>query len=248
MKVVIRKNYPDMSLAASSIMVDRIFKNPHIVLGLATGSTPVGMYQNLITAYREGKVDFSGVASCNLDEYVGLNKSHPQSYHHFMNETLFSKINCRDWFLPMGDASDLNQECKNYDSIIASLGGIDFQILGIGSNGHIGFNEPCSTFCERTHVVDLTDQTISDNAKKYFGGDMSLVPKKALSMGTRQIAKAKEIVIMASGKGKATAVKAAIEGPVSPACQASILQQHDNVTWILDFAAASMLKMKRSYD
>lgn len=241
-QVIIVKDYEEMSCLAYEYFKEQLKNNPKTVWGLATGSTPVGLYKKLCDSEN---LDFSNCTSFNLDEYEGLKQDDIQSYCYFMNENLFSKINIHTdkCFLPLGCAEDLDKECLKYDNMINLVGGIDFQVLGIGTNGHIGFNEPSESFSEGTHVVDLTDQTIKDNGAKYFNNNMELVPKRALSMGTLQIAKAKKIIILASGKNKALAVASAINGPVTPNVPASILQTCKDVIWIIDEAAASMLKI-----
>lgn len=246
-KIIITKDYKEMSEVVTKLFIKQLLEKPSTVWGLATGSTPVGLYERL---GKRKDLDFSKSKSFNLDEYESLKPDDPQSYYYFMQEELFSKINISEsnYFLPNGAAEDLVSECKNYDFLIKSNGGIDLQLLGIGTNGHVGFNEPSNKFSDGTHLVDLTDQTIKDNADKYFEGNTNLVPKRALSMGTMQIVKAKKIIILASGKNKAWAVSESIEGTVTPKVPASILQKHDDVTWIIDKAAASKLKNRNKLE
>ncbi len=203
-------------------------------LGLATGSTPVTLYQEMVTS----ALDFSHLTSVNLDEYVGLSDENPQSYRYFMNEHLFNKKPFKETFVPNGQAKDLDEECARYNDIIAQHP-IDLQVLGIGRNGHIGFNEPGTSFDVQTHVVALTDSTIEAN-KRYFDS-IEEVPTHALSMGIASILKSKQIILMAFGKEKAAAVAKMIEGPVTEQLPASVLQMHPNVSVIVDEQAASEL-------
>ncbi len=203
-------------------------------LGLATGSTPVTLYQEMVTS----ALDFSHLTSVNLDEYVGLSDENPQSYRYFMNEHLFNKKPFKETFVPNGQAKDLDEECARYNDIIAQHP-IDLQVLGIGRNGHIGFNEPGTSFDVQTHVVALTDSTIEAN-KRYFDS-IEEVPTHALSMGIASILKSKQIILMAFGKEKAAAVAKMIEGPVTEQLPASVLQTHPNVIVIVDEQAASEL-------
>ncbi|MFS8501779.1 MAG: glucosamine-6-phosphate deaminase, partial [Caldicoprobacter sp.] len=200
MKVIICKNYDEMSQTAAEIVAKQINSNPHTVLGLATGSTPVGMYKTLVKMYKEGKVDFSNVVTFNLDEYVGLDKDHPCSYHRFMDENLFNHINIKreNVHLPNGVAPSLEEECKAYEKMIAKAGGITLQVLGIGHNGHIGFNEPGTPFHSLTHVVELAQRTIEANSRFFNSPDE--VPRKAISMGIKTIMQAQKILLLASGK------------------------------------------------
>lgn len=204
------------------------------VLGLATGSTPIALYQTMVAS----DWDFSAVTTINLDEYIGLSANHEQSYHYFMDRHLFSHKDFKQHFIPNGLASDLQAEAARYDEILANYP-IDLQVLGLGQNGHIGFNEPGTPFTSQTHVVNLTESTIQANAR--FFADEKDVPSQAISMGIASIIAAKTIVLLAYGEEKATAVKAMVEGPVTPACPASILQDHRDVVVILDQAAASQL-------
>jgi glucosamine-6-phosphate deaminase len=216
-------------------------RKPDIVLGLATGGTPVGMYEELVRRHREDGVDFSRVTSFNLDEYVGLPASHPQSYRTYMYIHLFEKINIDEkrTHIPRGDAPDLAAECERYEREIVRAGGIDVQVLGIGTNGHIGFNEPGSTAETTTRVVQLTKSTVEANAR-YFDSAQA-VPTQAVSMGIRNILAAKRILLLASGQSKAEAVQRMLEGEITPELPASLLRHHGDVTVILDRQAASLL-------
>jgi len=218
----------------------QIVRKPDSVLGLATGSTPLGVY-SLLAEYHARGTDFSRLTTFNLDEYVGLAPDHPQSYHWYMRENFFSKVNIKPdrIFIPNGMAEDLEAECLRYDELIKQAGGIDLQLLGIGSNGHIGFNEPGTEFGTTTHIVDLAESTIRDNAR--FFESIDQVPTRALSMGIKSIMQAKEVILMASGGSKADAVCAAVKGPVTTAVPASVLQLHPCVTFVVDQAAASRL-------
>jgi glucosamine-6-phosphate deaminase len=225
----------------AQIIVDAIKNKPDIVLGLATGSTPVGMYQNLIKKHKAGEVSFSEVKTFNLDEYVGLTQDHPCSYYYFMQENLFKDIDIKSESinLPNGTADDLEAECKDYEDKIAASGGIDLQVLGIGHNGHIGFNEPDTPFESITQIVQLAQSTIDANSRFFDNADQ--VPRQALSMGIKTIMQAKKILLIAKGEDKADIIKRALHGPITPDVPASVLQLHPDVTVILDEAAASKL-------
>lgn len=244
MKLVIAVDYDDLSKQAARLIADEVKQRPDTVLGLATGGTPVGMYRELIAIHQKEGVDFSQATSFNLDEYVGLPGHHPQSYRAYMDENLFRHINLpRDKTnIPRGDAADLGAECKRYEKAIAAAGGIDIQVLGIGNNGHIGFNEPGSTTDTTTRVVQLTESTIEANAR-YFD-TIEEVPTQAVSMGIRTILSAKKIILLASGRAKAQAVQRMLEGEMTPDVPASLLQQHPDVTVIVDEEAASALSAK----
>ena len=237
MRVIIVPDFESMSDQAAKLLTEQMVRVPGSVLGLATGSTPLGVYRSLA----DQGTDFSQVTTFNLDEYVGLAADHPQSYRHYMEENLFSKVNIqpKNTHVPNGVASDLQEECLRYEQSIAAAGGIDLQLLGIGSNGHIGFNEPGTAFGSQTQVVDLTESTIRDNAR--FFASLEEVPSQALSMGIKSIMQAKAIVLIASGFSKAEAVYAAVRGPVTPKVPASVLQLHPFVTFVVDQAAASRL-------
>ena len=242
MKVVICSSYEEMSIRAAEIFTRRIREKPNIVLGLATGETPVGTYKELIRLHKEEGLDFSQATTFNLDEYAGLSPSHPQSYRYFMDKNLFDEINIKkeNTHILSGLAEDLEAECASFEERIASAGGIDLQFLGIGSNGHIAFNEPGSARTSRTHLVDLAESTIQDNAR--FFDDPSRVPRQALTLGIGAIIEAREIMLLASGQGKARAIASSVEGPLTLAVPASALQLHPNAVLIIDQAAASQLK------
>ncbi|ATZ16187.1 glucosamine-6-phosphate deaminase [Entomoplasma freundtii] len=238
MKVIKVKNSEEAGLSAATIISNRIHNKPNLVLGLATGSTPLPTYECLIADHKQGKLSFVNVTTFNLDEYRGLSGSHPQSYRFFMNENLFKNIDIRldKTFVPNG--LDPN-EATNYDNLIAQAGGIDLQILGLGLNGHIGFNEPGTSFNSLTHIVGLTDSTIEANARFFDSKDE--VPNQAISMGLKSIMNAKEILLIATGKNKAQAVAQLVKGNLSEEWPCTILQTHPNCTIILDEAAASQL-------
>ena len=241
MKVYLNKDYGAMSRKAASILAAEVISNPSCVLGLATGSTPIGTYKNLIEWYNAGDLDFSGVSSINLDEYVGLSPEHDQSYRYFMQTNLFDHINIvrENTHVPNGLASDLDAECQRYNDVIHQLGPIDIQVLGMGHNGHIGFNEPDNYFPLETHSVTLAQTTIDANAR--FFASVDEVPRQALTMGIKTIMQAKKILVVVSGTDKAEIVKKAFTGPVTPEVPASILQMHPDVTIVGDEAALSLL-------
>lgn len=233
MKIIRVQNQIEGGQVAFSLLKDEMAKGAK-TLGLATGSTPLAFYDEI----RKSDLDFSDMTSVNLDEYVGLAADNDQSYHHFMQENLFRAKSFQESFLPNGLASDLQEETRRYDQVIAEHP-IDFQILGIGHNGHIGFNEPGTSFDVTTHVVNLTEDTIKANSR--FFDSIDDVPKQAISMGIQSIMQSKMIVLMAYGQGKADAIKQMIEGPVTEDLPASVLQKHPNVVVIVDEAAASAL-------
>ncbi|MCW3490616.1 glucosamine-6-phosphate deaminase [Dethiobacter alkaliphilus] len=241
MKIIVVEDYREMSKKAADIVASQVILKNDSVLGLATGSTPEGMYSRLVELHREGTVDFSSTQSFNLDEYLGLDPEHSQSYHHYMHCHLFNHINTdpNNVHIPSGQASDMAAYCRNYDQQIAAAGGIDLQVLGIGGNGHIGFNEPDEFLSAGTHVVDLTEETVEANSRFFASRDE--VPKKAVTMGMGSIMKAKKILLLASGIGKAQAIKATVSGNVSTRVPASFLQLHRDVTLILDEEAAALL-------
>ena len=241
MKIYMTEDYQTMSRKAANILSAQIILKPNSVLGLATGSTPVGMYKQLVTWYEKGDLDFAEIKTVNLDEYVGLEPTHEQSYRYFMEEHLFSRVNINpaNTNVPDGLAADPQAECKWYNQVIRQMGGIDIQVLGMGRNGHIGFNEPGDAFELETHVVDLTESTIEANARFFASRDD--VPRQAMSMGIKSIMMAKKILLMVSGEDKADAVKRAFVGPVTPQVPASILQLHPYVTLVGDKAALSKL-------
>ena len=241
MKVYVCENYEAMSRKAASIIASHVTLKPDCVLGLATGSTPIGMYQELVKAYEKGELDFSQVKSVNLDEYVGLEPTHDQSYRYFMQDNLFNHVNIdvANTNVPNGLAEDLDAECQRYNELISTLGPIDIQVLGMGHNGHIGFNEPSDIFELETHKVDLAQTTIDANARFFASADA--VPRQALTMGIKSIMQAKMILVVVNGKGKAEIVKKAFTGPVTPQVPASILQMHPNVVLVGDEEALSLL-------
>ena len=238
MKVIKAHDYDAMSKEAAEIIYQAIKNKPDITLGLATGSTPHRMYEYLADMLNENKIDLSKVHTVNLDEYVGLGEGDPQSYHHFMHEEFFNKVDIplENTHLPDGKAEDLQAEVENYEQLIKDLGGIDLQLLGVGRNGHIGFNEPGTPFDSVTQVVGLTDLTIKDNSR--FFEKVEDVPTEALSMGLKTIMETKSILFLASGEGKQYAVDALLNGEVTEEIPVTILQKHDDVTVIIDKAAA----------
>ena len=241
MKIIRAKDYRDMSRKAANIISAQIIMKPDCVLGLATGSTPVGTYEQLVEWYNKGDLDFAGVTTVNLDEYRGIAKEHPQSYYRFMQEKLFFFVIIRPerTFIPDGMEADAEKACRAYNEIIEKIGGIDMQLLGLGHNGHIGFNEPGTAFEAQTHLVELTESTKKAN-QRFFASDED-VPHQAYTMGIKTIMQAKRIVVVVSGKDKAKILKAAVEGPISPAVQASVLQLHNHVTIVADEEALSYL-------
>lgn len=237
MNVIKVKDYDEMSEKATEFMVDRInsLKNP--VLGLATGSTPEGLYQRIIEKHQQDEVSFKNVTTFNLDEYVGLEQNDSNSYYNFMNEKLFSQVDIAAdrVHIPNGVAADLEKECMEHERAIEQAGGIDVQVLGIGGNGHIGFNEPGTSFDSKTHIVDLDESTIQANAR--FFHSIEEVPTQAISMGIETIMNSKEILLLVSGEAKADATAKLLHGDISEDFPASILKKHENVTVIVDQAA-----------
>ena len=244
MQIVILKNAEQASKLAAAYIAAEIRKNPKIVLGLATGSTPIRMYKELIRLYKEEGLDFSQVKSFNLDEYYGLSPEHPASYRYFMNEQLFDHINIdkANTHVPNGLAKDIEASCAEYEAAIKAAGGVDIQVLGIGSDGHIGFNEPATSLSARTHGQTLMLGTRKDNARLFFDGKLDEVPTRAVTMGTGTILESRTAILLAFGKGKAPAIAGAVEGAISHMNQASALQMHRNAIFIVDEDAASMLK------
>lgn len=242
MRLYAAKNYEDLSRKAASIISAQVVLKPDAVLGLATGSTPVGAYRNLVAQYEAGDLDFSRTRSVNLDEYSGLSGEHDQSYRYFMNHNLFDHVNIakENTNVPNGLAENAEEECRRYNQIIRALGGIDLQLLGIGGNGHIGFNEPCEVFEKGTHVVTLTEETRQSNAR--FFRSLDEVPTHALTMGVGNIMSANKILLLASGSAKAKALYLSCFGPVTPAVPASVLQLHGDVTVIADEEALAMIR------
>ena len=235
MRVIETKSYAELSRKAANLISAQVLSKPDSVLGLATGSTPIGTYKQLIEWYEKGDLDFSEVKSINLDEYVGLTGDHDQSYRYFMNTNLFNHVNIdkSKTNVPSGVAEDLEAECARYDALIESMGGIDLQLLGIGHNGHIGFNEPADSFVAPTHVVELGETTINANARFFSSADE--VPKKAVTMGIKAIMQAKKVLLIANGPDKKAIVEKALYGPVTPEVPASILQLHPDLTVVYCF-------------
>ena len=241
MKLIRARDYAHMSRQAANIISAQVILKPDSVLGLATGSSPIGAYRQLIDWYNKGDVDFSGVKTVNLDEYIGLNADNDQSYAYFMRKNFFDHININreNTYIPCGMNTDVAQECARYDALIRSLGGIDLQLLGLGPNGHIGFNEPDDVFTKGTHRVELTEATIQAN-KRFFESEAD-VPRAAYTMGICDIMHAERVVMVVSGESKAQIVKDAFFGPVTPRVPASILQLHKDFTLVADEAALKCL-------
>ena len=239
MKLYKAKDYDDMSRIAANIISAQVILKPDCVLGLATGSTPIGMYKRLIEGYKSGDLDFSEVKSVNLDEYRGLPRDNDQSYYYFMYNNLFKDINIKleNTNVPDGTELDSAKECARYDAVIESMGGVDIQVLGLGHNGHIGFNEPDTEFAKTTHCVDLTESTIEAN--KRFFADVNDVPRQAYTMGVQSIMRSKAILLLVSGEAKAQILHDVLCGPITPQVPASILQMHENVIVVADEAALS---------
>jgi len=241
MKVIITKNYEAMSEVAAKIIADKVNSKPNCVLGLATGSTPVGMYKKLVEYNKNNEVDFSKVTSFNLDEYKGLRGDHNQSYRYFMDNNLFNHINIdkANTFIPNGKAEDIEAECRSYDKRLAEYGGIDLQVLGIGNNGHIGFNEPSDTLSVCTHVTELTKNTIEANSR--FFTSIEEVPTEAVTMGLGGIMRAKTILLLASGSQKAEIISKLVNGKINTKIPASLLQIHSNVIVVVDEEAGALI-------
>lgn len=242
MRIYIEDNYGKMSKKAALLVASQIILNPSSVLGLATGSTPLGMYRELVEMFQRDELDFSEVTTFNLDEYYGLPKEHPSSYYTYMMENFFSHVNIphNRIHIPDGMAENLIRECLSYEEKIKMAGGIDLQILGIGANGHIGFNEPGDKLNVTTHLVDLTEKTINDNSR--FFDDAEDVPRKALSVGIATIMKAGKIILLASGENKAQAIREMTSGYVNTRVPASVLQTHPNITLIIDKEAGKLIE------
>lgn len=241
MKIIKAKDYEDMSRKAANIISAQVILKPDCVLGLATGSTPIGAYKQLAAWYEKGDVDFAEVSTYNLDEYRGLSHDDPQSYHYFMRENFFDHINIdlNNTHVPDGSNPDAAAACSEYDKIVADAGYPDLQLLGIGNNGHIGFNEPLTPFTSMTHIVKLTDST--REANKRFFASIDEVPTHAVTMGIHTVMQSKSIILMAFGEGKAEIIKQTVEGRPSISVPASLLQLHEDVEIYLDEAAASKL-------
>ncbi len=248
MEIVVLPTYEEMSRAAARVVADVMNAKPNAVLGMATGSTPLGLYQELVRMHREEGLDFTQVTTFNLDEYVGLRPEHAQSYHYFMHENFFRHVNIArgNIYIPSGTTSNYRSFCEWYERRIEECGGIDVQILGIGTDGHIAFNEPGSSLSSRTRLKTLAKSTIDDNAR--FFDQPSDVPIYAITMGVGTILEARTLLLLASGKNKAEAAAAMIEGPVTSMTTASALQLHESAQVFLDQSAASRLKMREYYD
>lgn len=243
MKIYKAKDYKDMSRKAANIISAQVIMKPNCVLGLATGSTPIGTYDQLVEWYNKGDLDFSEVTTVNLDEYKGLPRTNDQSYYYFMHQHLFDRVNIdpERTNVPNGMEPDAEKECGRYEELIRSLGGVDLQLLGLGHNGHIGFNEPREAFEKETHCVELTESTIEANKRFFASADD--VPKQAYTMGIKTIMQAKKILIVVNGENKADIVERAFFGPVTPEVPASILQLHNDVTLVGDEAALAKIEI-----
>lgn len=243
MKIYKAKDYKDMSRKAANIISAQVIMKPNCVLGLATGSTPIGTYAQLVEWYNKGDLDFSEVTTVNLDEYKGLPRTNDQSYYYFMHQHLFDRVNIdpERTNVPNGMEPDAEKECGRYEELIRSLGGVDLQLLGLGHNGHIGFNEPGEAFEKETHCVELTESTIEANKRFFASADD--VPKQAYTMGIKTIMQAKKILIVVNGENKADIVERAFFGPVTPEVPASILQLHNDVTLVGDEAALAKIEI-----
>lgn len=242
MKLLIEESYEDMSRRAADVIAEVVVEKPNCVLGLATGSTPIGLYADLVSDCKEGKISFKDVSTYNLDEYRGLAGDHDQSYRYFMNVNLFDHVDIDKaaTHVPDGACEDADAACAAYEEAIEAAGGVDIQLLGLGHNGHIGFNEPCDEFPKATHCVTLTESTIQANSRLFDSIDE--VPREAYTMGIGTIMKAKKILVVANGEGKADIVRRAFFGPVTSEVPASILQFHPDVTVIVDAAAGALCK------
>jgi glucosamine-6-phosphate deaminase len=248
MLVVLKRDYEEVSREAARIVAGAVRAKPDIVLGLATGSTPLGLYRELAQLYRAGTLDFSRATSFNLDEYLGLAPEHPQSFHHFMQEHFFSQVNLprERAHLPDGTIrGDYDRYCQRYEGMIKAAGGIDLQVLGIGRNGHVGFNEPTSSLASRTRLKALSRETVQDN--RHFFADQSEMPQCAITMGIGTILDSRRVLLLASGRAKAAAIAKAIEGPITSSVSASALQMHPDVTFIIDEEAAYSLTERDYY-
>ena len=241
MRIIVAKDYENLSKQAAIILAGQIIHKPHSVLGLATGSTPVGTYRQLVEFYNQGLLDFSQVKTFNLDEYYSVAPQDEFSYHWFMQENLFRHVNviAANLNVPNGLAQDVAAECSRYEALMEQAGGIDLQLLGIGRNGHIGFNEPGSDFAGTTHLVDLDEDTIAANARFFASPDQ--VPRQAISMGIKSIMRVRKILLLANGSGKARIIRDMAFGSITPKVPASVLQLHPDVTVIVDEEAGSLL-------
>jgi len=248
MEIIIQPTPEAGSIVAAQIIAKLVRRKPDCVLGLATGSTPLGTYRELIRMHREDGLDFANVTTFNLDEYVGLPLEHPQSYRAFMAENFFRQVNAnaRRTHIPDGLARDVPAECARYEAAIVAAGGIDLQLLGIGTDGHIGFNEPSSSLASRTRIKTLTERTRADNAR-FFHGDLAQVPFHCITMGVGTIMASREVLMLAFGANKADAVAAAVEGPITAMNPASVLQMHPVAKCVVDGAAAAKLARRDYY-
>jgi len=248
MLVILKRDAGEVSHQAAQLVAGAVRRKPALVLGLATGSTMIGVYQQLVQLHRQGALDFSRVVTFNLDEYLGLPAAHPQSFHHFMQEHLFAHVNIspRNVHIPDGTIhGNYDQYCASYEETIRAAGGIDIQLLGIGRNGHIGFNEPTSSIASRTRLKVLSKETLDDNSKFFSPGEEH--PRCAITMGIGSILDARKVLLIATGASKAAAVAKSIEGPITSAVSASALQLHPDVTFIVDEAASSQLTQRDYY-
>ncbi len=248
MLVILKRNDEQISLQAAQLIASAVRKKPALVLGLATGGTMVGVYKHLVSLHKQGSLDFSRVVTFNLDEYLGLPAAHPRSFHHSMQENLFAHVNVdpRNIHIPEGTIrGDYDQYCASYEDAIRKAGGIDLQLLGIGRNGHVGFNEPTSSIGSRTRLKVLSQETMDDNSKFFAPGEES--PRCAITMGIGTILEARKILLLATGQAKSAAIAKSIEGPITSAVSASALQLHPDVTFIIDDAAASELTQRDYY-
>lgn len=241
MKIYKMNDYKELSIKSAQIIASQLILKPESVLGLATGSTPEGLYSELIKLYKHKVIDFKDVTTFNLDEYYGIHRHNPQSYYHYMREKFLDHINIKkdNINIPNGLADDVDKHCKEYEEKINKSGGIDVQILGIGRNGHIGFNEPTDEFIKITHLVHLQEETIEDNSR--FFENKEDVPTKAISMGIKTIMDAKKILLIANGESKAQAIYDSLRGPITPKVPASIIQLHGDVTVVVDEEAGKLL-------
>jgi glucosamine-6-phosphate deaminase len=248
MLVILKRDDEEISLQAAQLIATAVHKKPALVLGLATGSTMVGVYKHLVGLHKQGSLNFSRVVTFNLDEYLGLSAGHPQSFHHFMHKHLFAHVNLnpRNIHIPDGTIrGNYDQYCDSYEETIRKASGIDLQLLGIGRNGHIGFNEPTSSIGSRTRLKVLSQETLDDNSKFFAPGEES--PRCAITMGIGTILEARKVLLLAAGQSKSAAVAKSIEGPITSAVSASALQLHPDVTFIIDDAAASQLTQRDYY-
>ncbi len=241
-KIISVQNYQEMSRTAAKIVIEAVKAKPTTVLGLATGSTPIGLYEELILDHQNNQTSYEQISTFNLDEYIGLDENHPKSYARFMREKLFNQINIKpeNTHIPSGIATSPAEECNHYETLINQAGGIDLQILGIGTNGHIGFNEPGTPFTSRTHVTELAKATVQANAR--FFTSITDVPTQSITTGIETILSSKKIVLLANGKDKAPALQALIEGSITEDMPASALRGHQDVTIIADIEALQLLK------